>query len=151
MKPVADRGFTLVEVMIVVAIIALLAAIGAALVIAVLLRVPLKLDVIRDRNALYRETAGGLIENTYTLKVMNMDNEAHRYIVSARGIDGLQLHTDRADVAVAAGEVAEVPVRLQADRNNLAQRSMPVYFRLQAADVEDLVTEQTARFLGPTS
>ncbi len=34
----------------------LLAAIVAALVISVLLRVPLKLDVIRDRNALYRET-----------------------------------------------------------------------------------------------
>jgi cytochrome c oxidase accessory protein FixG len=128
----------------------ILTLIATTLVIAVLLRVPLKLDVIRDRNALYRETAGGLIENTYTLKVMNMDNEAHRYIVSARGIDGLQLHTDRADVAVAAGEVMEVPVRLQADRNNLAQRSMPVYFRLQAADEEDLVAEQTARFLGPT-
>jgi hypothetical protein len=39
---------------------------------------------------------------------------------------------------------------LQADRNNLAQRSMPVYFRLQASDEDDLVAEQTARFLGPT-
>ncbi len=127
----------------------LLAAISAALVIAVLLRVPLQVDVIRDRNALYRETVEGLIENTYTLKVMNMDNTAHRYTLSARGIEGLRLRTDRPEIAVAAGEVAEVPVSLQADRQALTQRSMPVYFRLQAIDVDNLSAEQTARFLGP--
>ena len=128
----------------------LLAAIGAALIIAVLLRVPLKLDVLRDRNALYRETFDGLIENTYTLKVMNMDNGMHRYVLSARGIDGLQLRTDRPEITVAAGEVAEVPVRLQVDRAGLTQRSTPVYFRLQAVDTDGLATEQAARFLGPT-
>ncbi|MBI3570800.1 MAG: cytochrome c oxidase accessory protein CcoG [Gammaproteobacteria bacterium] len=128
----------------------LLTAIATALVIAVLLRVPLKLDVLHDRNALYRETIDGLIENTYTLKVMNMDNSAHRYVLSARGIDGIQLHTDRPEIAVAAGEVMEVPVRLQAERRSLTQRSMPVYFRLQASDVDGLSTEQTARFLGPS-
>ena len=127
----------------------LLTLIVVALVIAVLLRVPLKLDVLRDRNALYRETFDGLIENTYTLKLINMDNAAHRYVITARGIDDLQLRMDRAEVAVAAGEVAEVPVRLQADRKNLTQRSMPVYFRLQASDVSGLSAEQTARFLGP--
>ena len=127
----------------------LLTAIAGALIIAVLLRVPLELDVIRDRNALYRETVDGLIENTYTLKVMNMDNGPHRYALSAHGIEGLQLRADRPEVTVAAGEVAEVPVSLQADRAHLTQRSMPVYFRLQAVDVEGLATEEHARFLGP--
>ncbi len=128
----------------------LLAAIGAALVIAVLLRVPLKLDVLRDRNALYRETFDEKIENTYTLKIMNMDNQAHRYTLSAHGIDGLQLHSNRPDIAVAAGEVVEAPVSLLAEREHLTQRSTPVYFRVQASDVEGLSAEQTARFLGPT-
>ncbi len=128
----------------------LLMAIVAALVVAVLLRVPLKLDVLRDRNALFRETFDGLIENTYTLKVMNMDNELHRYVLSARGIDGLRLRTDRPEITVAAGEVLEVPVRLQADRAGLTQRNAPVYFRLQAVDTDGLATEQTTRFLGPT-
>ncbi|HYA38309.1 MAG TPA: cytochrome c oxidase accessory protein CcoG [Candidatus Methylomirabilis sp.] len=127
----------------------LLALIAAALVIAVLLRVPLKLDVLRDRNALYRETFDGLVENSYTLKVMNMDSSAHRYIITARGIDGLKLQMDRPEVTVAAGEVMEVPVRLQADEHNLRQRSTPIYFRTQAADAEGLSAEQAARFLGP--
>ena len=127
----------------------LLAAISAALIIAVLLRVPLQVDVIRDRNALYRETVEGLIENTYTLKVLNMDNAAHRYTLSAHGIEGLRLRADRPDIAVAAGEVVEVPISLQAARAALTQRSMSVYFRLKASDVDGLSAEQTARFLGP--
>ncbi len=126
----------------------LLALIAAALVIAVLLRVPLKLDVLRDRNALYRETFDGQIENSYTLKVMNMDSSTHRFIITARGIEGLKLQQDRPEVTVAAGEVREVPVRLQADEHNLKQRSTPIYFRVQTEDNE-LSTEQTARFLGP--
>ncbi|UCE89298.1 MAG: cytochrome c oxidase accessory protein CcoG, partial [Pseudomonadota bacterium] len=36
-------------------------------------RVPLGLDIIRDRNVLFRETREGYIENVYTLKVVNMD------------------------------------------------------------------------------
>ena len=65
----------------------------AALIVSVLLRVPLRLDVIRDRNSLYRETNAGLIENVYTLKIMNMDNRPHRYALEASGIDGLLLIT----------------------------------------------------------
>ncbi len=127
----------------------ILALIATALVIAVLLRVPLKLDVIRDRNALYRETFDEKIENTYTLKIMNMDNQAHRYVLSAYGIDGLQLRSDHTDIAVAAGEVVEAPVSLLADPHHLSQRSTPVYFRVQASDVDGLSAEQNARFLGP--
>ena len=127
----------------------ILTAIAVTLIVAVLLRVPLKLDVLRDRNALYRETFDGLIENSYTLKVMNMDNSTHRYVISARGIDGLKLQMDRPEVTVAAGEVMEVPVRLQADEHNLKQRSTPIYFRVQTANGETLAAEQMARFLGP--
>jgi len=127
----------------------ILAAITAALILAVLLRVPLNLDVIRDRNALYRESTDGQIENIYTLKIMNMDNGPHRYVLSASGIEGLQLLSDRPDVSVAAGEVAEVPIRLKADPAKLTQRSTPVTIRLQAADTDGLFASQSARFLGP--
>jgi hypothetical protein len=78
-----------------------------------------------------------------------MDNEAHRYVLSARGIEGLQLRSDRADIAVAAGEVVEAPVSLLADPRNLSQRSTPVYFRVQASDTDGLSAEHHARFLGP--
>jgi cytochrome c oxidase accessory protein FixG len=126
-----------------------LAGITAALIVAVLLRVPLELDVIRDRNTLYREAGRGRIENVYTLKIMNMDNLSHRYEISATGIEGLELRTDHPEIVVAPGAVVELPVLLLAERDNLKARSIPVRFHLQAQDEKKLKVEEEARFLGP--
>ena len=130
---------------------AALAVIALALLAAVLVRVPLELDVLRDRNALYRETASGWIENVYTLKVLNMDTRAHRYAVSAEGPPGAELVLERAPVAAAAGAVVEVPARLRVPRAALAGGSQPVYFVLQAEDDTRLRVRVEARFLGPAS
>jgi len=112
-------------------------------------RIPLELDVIRDRNTLYRETRDGLIENVYTLKLLNMDEKPHRYILHAEGIDGLKLVTDQEEIIVEAGTVYQMVVRLQADEFNLEQRSVPVSFHLQAADANHLTITEEARFVGP--
>ncbi len=32
---------------------------------------PMGLDILRDRNQLFRENSEGLIENTYTLRILN--------------------------------------------------------------------------------
>ena len=112
-------------------------------------RIPLELDVIRDRNTLYRETRDGLIENVYTLKLLNMDEKPHRYILHAEGIDGLKLVTDQEEILVEAGTVYQMVVRLQADEFNLEQRSVPVSFHLQATDANHLTIIEEARFVGP--
>ena len=78
-------------------------------------RVSLGLDVIRDRNTLYRETGDGLIENVYILKILNMDDAEHQYELSVSGIPGLTLHKDMAVIRVASGGIMELPVRLRAD------------------------------------
>jgi cytochrome c oxidase accessory protein FixG len=51
----------------------LLALLIAGFVLALGLRTPMGLDVLRDRNALYRELADGTVENVYTARVMNKD------------------------------------------------------------------------------
>ncbi len=127
----------------------LLAAIALTLVVAVLLRTPLELHVIGDRNVLYRATAEGLIENAYTLKIINMDNEPHVFELRASGIPGLQLKADVDEIGLTSGEVRELPVRLQADPCVLKQPSTPVVFELQAGDDRKLHERELARFLGP--
>jgi len=112
-------------------------------------RVALDLDVIRDRNTLYRETRDGLIENVYTLKILNMDSESHRYKLWADGIDGVKLVSDQAEIVVEAGSVYQMVVRLQADEFNLEGRSVSVNFHLQAEDRNHLRAVEEARFLGP--
>ena len=102
-----------------------LAALLAVFAGSLALRVPAELDVIRDRNALYRETAEGLIRNVYTLKIVNMHDEPLRWRISASGIEGLRLEVERGDREVAPGEVASVPVRLDAPRDALGAASTP--------------------------
>lgn len=127
----------------------ILAAISMALVVSVLLRVPLKLDIVRDRTNLYRETNEGMIENVYTLKIMNMDNNSHRYVLTASGIEGLRLDSAQSEFTVEAGQTHDMVVRLVADPEKLAQRSSKVEFRLYAADAGNMTVREGARFLGP--
>jgi cytochrome c oxidase accessory protein FixG len=112
-------------------------------------RTALGLDVIRDRNRLYRETAEGLIENVYTLKILNMDKVAHRYTLSVAGIPGIELFTDMKDIEVTGGDVMELPVRLRADEAELKARSSKIVFELVASDKPELSVQEEARFLGP--
>jgi cytochrome c oxidase accessory protein FixG len=112
-------------------------------------RTSLGLDVIRDRNRLYRETSEGLIENVYILKILNMDDAAHEYNLGVHGIPGLQLYKDASRIRVEAGDVMELPVRLQADESNLEARSTAITFELSAMDDPALAVEEEARFLGP--
>ncbi|MFV1972108.1 MAG: cytochrome c oxidase accessory protein CcoG [Thiohalobacterales bacterium] len=116
---------------------------------SVLTRTALGLDIIRDRNSLYRETDEGLIENVYILKILNMDDSAHTYKLGVQGIPGVELHMDAATIRVPAGDVMEFPARLRADESDLEARSSTVIFSLEATDDSALQVQQEARFLGP--
>jgi cytochrome c oxidase accessory protein FixG len=128
---------------------AILLILCGALLTNIVQRIPLELDVIRDRNTLYRETREGLIENVYTLKILNMDSQTHQYTLRADGIDGMKLVTDEAEIVVPAGAVQQLIVRLQADEFNMESRSVAVKFYLQANEANHLNTVEEARFVGP--
>ena len=126
-----------------------LAALLAVFAGSLALRVPAELDVIRDRNALYRETDAGLIRNVYTLKIVNMHDEPLRWRVGASGIEGLRLDVEHGGREVAPGEVASVPVRLDAPRESLRSGSTPVRFVVEAIGAVDIRASEETRFLGP--
>jgi cytochrome c oxidase accessory protein FixG len=114
-------------------------------------RTPLALDVIRDRNTLFRETDEGLVENVYTLKLINMDSKNHQYKVAVSGIDGMELGLDAVLVPVAAYEVLSISARVRADPYSLERASSTIVFTLQAVDDDSLRVDEEARFLGPVS
>lgn len=126
-----------------------LLVIGGVVIYSLLHRVPVALDVIRDRNSLYRETVDGLIENVYTLKLINKDAMAHDYIITASGIEGLQLKLDQVGAKVPAGEVKELFVRLAADPADLHSASSEIIFEITARDAPELRVAEKARFIGP--
>jgi len=115
----------------------------------VALRNPLNIDVSRDRSRLYFQTNEGLIENSYTLKVMNMSQQKHNYTVGVEGMKGVKL-IGNTTVDVASGEVVEIPVRLQMDPANIKQKSTDVLFTVQETSDPDIKNEHSSRFTGPS-
>ena len=111
-------------------------------------RVPLQVDIIRDRSALYRETFEGNIENTYTLKIMNKTQEHQEYTVTASGLDGAISHIPES-IRALPGELVNLPVTLEIAPDKLKQRNTTVYFTIVSkSDPAQEVTEES-RFLGP--
>ena len=127
----------------------LLIFLSAALVYSMLTRLPLELDIIRDRNALYRETNEGLIENIYTLRIINMDEQAHRYTLTAGGIEGVKLILAKKDLYAKSGEVITIPARIQIDPAYLKKIGYDIEFILTATDNSELQVIEKGRFIGP--
>lgn len=129
----------------------LLLGLTGGLIYSIATRIPLDVDVMRDRNALYRETDEGMVENIYTVKVMNKDSKAHRLHLGISGLEGARLIAQTAEFRIASGEAVDLPVRVQVDPADLKRTSSEVDFEVAAEDDPELRRVEKARFLGPVS
>jgi cytochrome c oxidase accessory protein FixG len=126
----------------------LLTVIFLAGLTGLLLRNPLGLDVIRDRNALYRETDEGQIENVYNLRILNKDQRDHVLVLRVEGTPGMALADDRTEWLVKAGEVYTAAVRVAAPGDSV-RGGHDIRFVVAAKDAPDLETASKARFIAP--
>ena len=126
-----------------------LLALISILVGSLVTRTPLILDVIRDRNTLYREASGGVIENIYTLKVINQHNADREFDIDVSGIEGIALDGVPSPLVVPGGEVLSLPVRVRAHRDN-AYGIIDIEFSITAIDEPGVAVREDSRFLGPT-
>ena len=124
----------------------LLLAIFAGFVFGILTRTPLILDVIRDRNALYRTTADGSIENGYTLRIVNKDVAPRSFRVRIEGGEGIVLVESGASHAAAAEEVLTVPMTLRAPAGAARGR---VDLRVVVTSDAGVEAVEETRFFGP--
>jgi len=129
---------------------ALLSVGVGALLVSLFTRTPLILDVIRDRNALYREVSGDRIENAYTLKVINLDDRPHNYRLAVSGMSRLELIAPLAPIGAAPGTVSTVSARLQAPAT-IAGGVHRITLSLTAVDAPRIAVHEKARFIGPQS
>jgi cytochrome c oxidase accessory protein FixG len=98
------------------------------------MRVPLRVDVIRDRATLAREVEGGAIENVYRLQLMNASEHPQQVTVRATGIDGLTVSGEVQPILVAASTARMVPIRLRAPGAAAKPGSHPIQFVIEAAN-----------------
>lgn len=113
-----------------------------------MMRVPLEVDIIRDRNSLYRETNDGLIENVYTLKVLNKSQTQYAYSIEVLGLPDYRFIGDT-NITVDGGEVYSVPVSVATDAYNLEEPVTEIYFRVSTtnSDGDTVEVEQPTKFL----
>jgi len=104
-------------------------------------------DVTRDRGQLYQQTNNGLIENVYTLSLLNMDQVSQHYRISLQGLDGAVLK-GKTDVEIASGKQMDVLLRVLIDPASLTEMNTPVAFVISSWDKASSVIEET-RFIGP--
>ena len=128
---------------------ALLAALSTGLVMALVMRTPLEFDVIRDRNALFRESRPGYIENVYMLRVINKDAVPHTYRLGVSGLPAAQLETDPGVIAVGAGEVATVAARVRVEDGALPGGGHDLSFELATESDAGISRLRRSRFFTP--
>lgn len=121
--------------------------IGAA-AIGIALRVPLKVNVIRDRATLAREVEGGLIENVYRLQLINTSERPRRISVAVTGLPGIALaNTARAEIPAETTQSLSVRVRAATDAGKPGAH--PIRFEVRTLEGDELVVREKATFLLP--
>jgi polyferredoxin len=96
-------------------------------------RVPLKVDVIRDRAALSREVEGGMIENIYRLQIMNTSEIARRFDIAVAGLPGAML-AGESSVELGGAAARMVPVRVRIPAGAVPAGTHPLKFEVRAAE-----------------
>jgi cytochrome c oxidase accessory protein FixG len=111
-------------------------------------RIPLKVDIIRDRTFLSREVDDGRIENVFTLNIMNTEEKAHRFQVSVDGLPNIGIAADTAiDVPPASSRSVILPVR--ADGEGGKSGSNTIHFHIVASENADIRVDEKAAFMLP--
>lgn len=111
-------------------------------------RSTLELDIMRDRQQLFTQTGNGLIENTYTLKIINKTDEAGWFFVEVAGIEDVSFsHSTR--FFVEASTTTEEVFRLSTAPNNLNSPITEIEFRVSSEENPKLQDTEDSRFIGP--
>lgn len=111
-------------------------------------REPFRMDILRDRAVMARETQDGYIENTYTLRVFNTRRDARSYTlhVAGEGVVGVR---QQGSLTVPGDGAQNFIINVMADPEVLAKGSHPIEVTLQDAQQPADKVSETSRILMP--
>jgi cytochrome c oxidase accessory protein FixG len=128
---------------------ALLLALFSGTIYAIANRVPLELDIVRDRVKLYKETFDGKIINVYNLRILNMDQRDRVYDISITGLDKLEINGDT-EVKVAEGSILDHNIQVIVPPEELDnRRKIPLTIEVRAQDNPAIFSTEESTFFGP--
>ena len=119
-----------------------LAALVIGLMVAVGLRDPFKVDVVRDRASLARATQEGTLENVYRLQIMNVQEKPQTYALSVRGLPQLRITTDT-EVQVGAAQARWIVLRADIPYGSVEPGSHKIEFQIVETGDRSTVVEKS--------
>jgi len=112
-------------------------------------RSSIDLNIIHDRNSLYRNVDENTIENVYTVKIMNKGNTNSRYKVSVSGLESLQVYINDRDKDIEAlpNELITLPIKIRAAKNIVTDKINTITVEVSTiAEPIETVTEKVKYF-----
>jgi cytochrome c oxidase accessory protein FixG len=131
-------------------LVAIAGAAGASLA----MRNPLKVDILRDRGALARESAPGRIENVYRVQIMNTDETPRKFTLRVSGLPELEPVDLHQPIELDPASTRLFALRLQAPLEPAgAQSPVPgphkIELTVQAVDDAKVVRHEQSTFIIP--
>ena len=124
----------------------ILLAVAAATAASLYLRVPLKVDVIRDRAAIAREVEGGLVENVYRLQVTNVVEQARAYEVSVSGLPQIHIPGE-ATIGVPPASTQTFTFKVRVPLDATKPGTHPIAFHVRVLGDEGVAVEEESVFI----
>jgi cytochrome c oxidase accessory protein FixG len=106
-----------------------------------------RLDVLRDRNVLYRKLDDGRIENVYTLKLHNKSATELAVDINVSGLPNIQIETVPPVITLQPGELSAIPTRIQVTPADIAAGSHTLEFVAKSSSGDTYTSK--ARFILP--
>ena len=123
----------------------LLASLMSGFAYAVTHRMPVDLDVLRDRSSLYRELDDGRIENVFTVRIINKDQHAHTFRLAPVKLPNAVIDAEAPTQTVDAEDVKSVVVRVRVPPAQ-GHGGQDFAISVQALDDPKLAATSRARF-----
>ncbi|MCL2874889.1 MAG: cytochrome c oxidase accessory protein CcoG [Betaproteobacteria bacterium] len=127
----------------------ILLGIISAFIWGLVTRIPLRVDVIRDRTPTGRIVSGGMVENDYMLKLMNMTEKERTFVITVDGLEGVRIASDKRQVTVDPANNHEEILVVQAPDGAGQPGSNRIYFEVVSTDDPNVRRREKAAFLYP--
>jgi polyferredoxin len=123
-------------------------ALSAAAAWSLATRVPLKVNIERDRSVLSREVAGGAVENIFRMQITNASEAARTFAVVLEGLPGIRL-AEAVAITVPPAATQLTTLQVHVDAGGADAGAQPIRIRVtDTADPAVSVTE-AAKFWMP--
>lgn len=109
----------------------------------------LELKVLHERQPLYVKLRDGSIQNKYDLKILNKTAKDIRAVVTASGIDNLNLRDAEEPFIVPKGDTSSYIVFITVPKASISDDRMPVVFEVQDQDNAEYSAEYESMFFSP--